>query len=79
MVDLKGLMDPMMGSVVMRIHVVTSGRFCFVHPRPKGELAVEHKQRGHKAVLGCPAAPISVIYRNGCHMVKIGETSRTGE
>ena len=47
--------------------------------RPQGELAVTHRARGVKMVLGPASSPITFIYRNGCNMVKIAETSKTSE
>jgi len=50
-----------------------------LQPRPEGELAVEHVARKVKHVISPPGGPISVIYRQGSHMAKISETSKTGE
>ena len=47
--------------------------------RPNGEVAVLHKQRDMKMVLGPPGAPVSQIYRDGVYMVKLAETTKTSE
>ena len=49
------------------------------NPRPKGELAVTHKGRGVKLVLAPPHSPITLIYRNGCHQLKLAETEVSQE
>ena len=40
---------------------------------------MEHVARKVKHVIAPPGGPISVIYRQGSHMAKISETSKTGE
>lgn len=47
--------------------------------RPKGEVAVTHRARQVKLVVSPPGSPITVIYREGAQMIKIGETQRTSE
>lgn len=47
--------------------------------RPNGEIAVLHKQRDIKMVLGPPGSPVSQIYRDGVYMVKLAETTKTSE
>ena len=47
--------------------------------RPKGELAVTHRHRNAQQVLAPAGAPVAVVYRDGCYMVKISETTKTGE
>ena len=47
--------------------------------RPKGELAVTHRERKLKVVVAPASSPITFIYRNGQNMLKISETSKTAE
>ena len=49
-----------------------------VLPRPKGELVIQHRERGVKWVVGPPGSPIIVIYRCGKYMLKL-ETEHTSE
>lgn len=51
------------------------------HPslRPNGELAVLHRSRQLKLVIGPPGGPISTVYRNSQYWARIANTVKTQE
>ena len=61
------------------VYLIGLGETAHAMLRPQGELAVTHKQRPVKLVLGPAHSPVAYIYRNGKAYMKLSETQVSSE